>query len=168
MPDFRRYAAIMAVFATVLYVALIVAGFGILSLWLDRDVISDPNAGPIAGPVMIGVSVLIVFFSLLSIALRVPEEKQRVSPQAALLIAVGAYFFFAVAGGVILGAGRGDPFGFVVAFGGQLLSPFAAICGALAFIVVLLDMIVLASRIGDRGRPRWPWEKRDDEDRGER
>lgn len=165
MSGFRRYAAFMAVFAGVLYAALVVAVFGLLSVLLDRDVISDPNAGPIAGPVMAAVSVLIVFFALLSIALRVPREKQRVSVAAAVLVGFGAYFFFAVAGGVLLGAGRGDPFGFVIALGAQLFSPFALAAGVIGFVVVLLDMIVLATHVGDRGRPRWPWEKHDDEER---
>ena len=42
-----------------------------------------------------------------------------------------------------------------------LMGPFAAAAGILSLIVVLLDMIVLSSRIDERGRPRWPWEKRD-------
>jgi len=161
MREFRQYASVVAAFATVFYLALLVAGFGMLSLLLNRDVISDPHAGPVAGPVMTGVSVAIVLACLLSIALRVPKEKQRVSPQTALLVGFGAYFFFAVAGGVLLGAGRGDPFGFVVALGTQLLSPFALAAGVLAFAVVLIYMIVIASHVGDRGRPRWPWEKHD-------
>jgi len=163
MRDFRRYAAVVAGFATVFYLALLVAGFGVLSLLLNRDVISDPNAGPIAGPVMTGVSVAIVLACLLAIALRIPKEKQRVSLQGAFLVGFGAYFFFAVAGGILLGAGRGDAFGFVISLGTQLLSPFAITAGVLAFVVVLLFMIVIASQVGDRGRPRWPWEKRDDE-----
>jgi hypothetical protein len=85
-----------------------------------------------------------------------------VSIGAALLLGFGAYFFFAVAGGVLLGAGRGDPFGFVLFAGSQLLSPFALALGALGFVVALLYTVVLASRIGERGRPRWPWEKHDD------
>jgi hypothetical protein len=163
MPDFRRYAAIMAVFASVLYVALVVAGFGILSLWLDEDVISDPDAGPIAGPIMSAFAVAVVFAYLLTLALRVPKERQRVAPLSALLVGFAAYAVFAIVGGVALGLGDAEAFGFVIALGSQLLSPFALAAGVLAFIVVLLDMIVIASQIGDRGRPRWPWEKRDDE-----
>lgn len=162
MSEFRRYAAVVAAFAGALYLALLVAGFGMLSLLLNRDVIDDPDAGPIAGPVMAGVSVAIVFGCMLVIALRVPKDKQRVAPVTAFLVGLAAYFFFAVAGGVLLGAGRGDPLGFVLSLGTQLLSPFAFAAGALAFVVLLLYMIVIASQVGDRGRPRWPWEKHDD------
>jgi hypothetical protein len=162
MQNFRTYAAAMATFAAVLYVALVVAVFGVISLLLDRDVITDHEAGPIVGPVMTGVAILVVYFGMLAIGLRVPPAKQRVSIGAALLLGFGAYFFFAVAGGVLLGAGRGDPFGFVLFAGSQLLSPFALALGALGFVVALLYTVVLASRIGERGRPRWPWEKHDD------
>ena len=46
-----------------------------------------------------------------------------------------------------------------VAFGLFARTPAGA--NSLSLIVVLLDMIVLSSRIDERGRPRWPWEKRD-------
>jgi hypothetical protein len=159
--DFRRYAAMIAAFATMLYGALVVAAFGMISLYLDRDVIDDSSAGPLVGPVMTIVAVLIVFAICLRIALRVREEKQRISLGAAFLTGFGAYFFFCITGGILMGAGSGDPFGFVSFLATQLVSPFAVATGILAFIISILFMLVLASRVGDRGRPRWPWEKND-------
>ena len=163
MQNFPRYAATVAVFATVLYAALVIAAFGLISLYTDRDVIDDPTVGPVVGPVMTGVAVLIVFVTLLGIALGVREENQRISLGVAFLVGFGAYFFFAVAGAILVGAGTGDPFGFISFLARQLLSPFGAAAGVLAFIIAILFMWVLASRVGNKGRPRWPWEKHEDE-----
>jgi hypothetical protein len=161
--DFPRYAAVVAAFATGLYAALVIAAFGLISLALDRDVIDDRSAGPLVGPFMTGVAVLVVLAAFLAIALRVPEERQRISLGVAFLVGFGAYFFFCATGGILVGAGNGDPFGFILFAGSQLISPFAAAVGVLAFVVTILFTLVLASRVGARGRPRWPWEK-DDED----
>ncbi|HEY5221594.1 MAG TPA: DUF6121 family protein [Microbacteriaceae bacterium] len=164
MRNFRRYAAIVAAFAAMLYGALVVAAFGMISLLLNQDVIADRTAGPLVGPVMTGVAILIVFVVFLNIALGVREDKQRISLAAALLTGFASYFFFGVAGGVLMGAGRGDPVGFIIFLATQLVSPFAIAAGVLAFFVTIAFMLILASRVGDRGRPRWPWERHDEND----
>ena len=163
MRDFRRYSAAVAVFATVLYAALVIAVFGLISLYTDRDVITNGSVGPVVGPVMTGCSVLLVLACFLWIALRVPEDRQRIEPGTALLIGVVAYLAFCVVGGFLVGIASTDPFAFIGFFGDQLISPFAISVGILAFIVAVLFMLVLASRVGNKGRPRWPWEKRDDD-----
>ncbi|TAM69499.1 MAG: hypothetical protein EPN48_09075 [Microbacteriaceae bacterium] len=164
MRDFRRYAAIVAAFAAMLYGALVVAAFGLISLLLNQDVIADPSAGPLVGPFMTAVAILIVFVVFLTIALRVREDKQRISLAEALLTGFASYFFFGVAGGVLIGAGRGNPFGFIIFLGAQLISPFAIAAGLLAFLVTIVFMLILASRVGNKGRPRWPWERHQDDD----
>jgi len=157
--DFRRYAATLAAFATVLYGALLIAALGVLSVLLERDVIDDPNAGILAGPIAVAVAVAVVFAGLLVRALRVPPHRHDIAIGVALLLGLGSYLGYAVGGGVVVGIA--DPYEvgpFVVQ---QLIGPFAAAAGILSLLVVLLDMIVLASRVDQRGRPRWPWEKRD-------
>jgi hypothetical protein len=163
MRDFRRYSAAIAVFATVLYAALVIAIFGMISLYTDRDVISDSTVGPVVGPVMTASSVLLVLFWLLWIALRVPENEQRIALGTALLLGVVGYLLFCAVGGFFVGLASGDPIAFIGFFGLQLTSPFAISVGILAFIVCILFMLVLASRVGNKGRPRWPWENRDDD-----
>ena len=56
MRDYQKYATIVAVFATVLYAALLVAAFGMISLATNLDVIADRSAGPLVGPTMAGVA----------------------------------------------------------------------------------------------------------------
>lgn len=152
----------MAVFAAALYTALLVAVFGVLSLALDVDVIADPAAGPLVGPIMAGVAVAVVFFSLLSLALRVPEARQRVSPTRGFLIGAGAYVLYAISGGLLVAIGGHDAFRLVSFTGHALLSPFAITAGILAFVIALLDMLILAARVRAHGTPRWPWEHDDE------
>lgn len=157
--EFRRYAATLAVFATALYGALLIAILGVLSVLLERDVIDDADAGPLAGPIACVVAAGVVFTTLLVRALRVPRHAHDIALGVALLAGIGSALGYAVGGGLVVAVA--DPYRFLPFVLEQLIGPFAAAAGILAFIVVLLDMIVLSSRIDERGRPRWPWERRD-------
>lgn len=164
--DFRRYAAAIAAFATALYLAMLIAALGVLSLLLERDVIDDPDAGAFAGPVACAVATAVVFTGLLVRALRRPVDRRgrdrghEVAIGTALLLALGSYVGYAAGAGIVVGVS--NPYRFLPFLVEQLIGPFAAAAGILSLVVVLLDMIVLASRREQRGRPRWPWEKRDD------
>ena len=160
MRDDRAYAAVVAAFATFLYLAFVVAAFGLISLATDTEVISDPSAGPLVGPVMTGAAVLTLFAFLLSIGMRVPGDRQRVAPGVALGVGVACYVVFAVAGGVAGAAG--DPsklLHYVLFAAGQLGSWYAIAVGIAAALVTLLYQLVLVGRFQQRGRPRWPWER---------
>ena len=159
--DHQRYAVQIAVFATVLYAALVIAGFGLISLVLERDVVARGGLGPLIGPAMTATSVLLVLIALVAVAMRVPQERTRVSLPVALVIGFGAYLFFGVAYGVLAGARSGSALGIVVALGAQIVSPFAVVAGALAVLVSLLFLIVVSAH-REGGRPRWPWESRDE------
>ncbi len=163
MAGFRRYAATVAIFATVMFVALVVAVFGMIS-WLGGvDVVANPRAGVFVGPIAAAAATLLVLGCLLADALRVPQERQRISPLLALGVAVGAYLAFALLGAIAYLIGGGDAVGSLLFFGGLLIGPFAPAVGAIAFVITMLFLLVLASRVAERGRPEWPWEKDDDE-----
>ncbi len=157
--DFRRYAAALAAFAAVLYAALLIAALGVLSVVLGRDVIEDPAAGLFAGPTACAVACGVVFFGLLVRALRHRAPRRDIALGTAVLLAVGCYLGYGVGGGVVVGIV--DPYRFLPFVVQQLIGPFAAAAGVLGLVVVLLDMIVVAARADERGRPRWPWEKHD-------
>ena len=159
-PGFRRYAATVAVFATALFVALVIAVFGVISLLENRPVIA--HAGELVGPVAVTAATLLVCGCLLLRALRIPESRQRIAPLTALAVGVAAYFAYALfgAGADLMGV---DPVDALTFLGVQLLSPFALAVGVIAFVITVLYMLVLASRLEQRGRPLWPWEKDDDE-----
>jgi uncharacterized membrane protein (DUF485 family) len=162
MRDYQKYATTVAVFATVLFGALLVAAFGMVSLVTNTDVIADRSVGPLVGPAMTAAVILLVLVMLLSLGVNTPPEKQRVAVGYSLVAGVGAFLLYVLAGVVLMAFGTGD---FVAAtlFGGAMLgSPFAITAGFLAFLVTLVYSILLASHWGENGRPLWPWERRGD------
>ena len=160
MRDYQKYATIVAVFATVLYAALVVAAFGMISLATNLDVIADRSAGPLVGPTMAGVATVIVFIMLLILGVNTPPDKQRVVVGFAVATGIAAYGLFIATGAILVAAGNGEPFGVILFAGGMLASPFALTVGALAFLIALVYSILLASHYGEHGRPLWPWERR--------
>jgi uncharacterized membrane protein (DUF485 family) len=162
MRDYQKYATTVAVFATVLFAALLVAAFGMVSLVTNTDVIGDRSVGPLVGPAMAGAVVLLVLVLLLILGVNTPPEKQRVAVGFALAAGVGAFLLYIVAGAILVAAGTGDLVAATL-FGGAVLgSPFAVTVGVLAFLVILVYSIMLASHWGENGRPLWPWERRGD------
>lgn len=164
MRDERAYAAVVACFAAGLYLALLVAAFGLLSLATNTEVISDPTVGPLVGPVMTGAAVVMLLVFLIVIGIRVPAERQRVSPAVAFGVGVACYAVFIGAGGVAGAAGDpSDPFRYFLFAFAQLGSWYSIIVGIAAAVVTLLYQLVLVGRFRQRGRPRWPWERDEDE-----
>ncbi|MFO7690389.1 MAG: DUF6121 family protein [Cryobacterium sp.] len=159
MRDYQKYAAVVAVFAAVLYVSLVVAGFGVVSLITDREVIEDPASGPLLGPVMVGAAVIVAVLLMVRLGIRTRPEYQRV----ALWYAIGSGFA-ASAAYILVGAvphlvSGGRPVTFIASV---LISPFTVTVGVLATVVVLSYSLILATQQGQRRRPLWPWETRDD------
>ncbi|TDP99103.1 MULTISPECIES: DUF6121 family protein [unclassified Leifsonia] len=164
MRDERVYATVVAFFATGLYLALVVAAFGLVSLATDSDVVADPAVGPLVGPVMVVASAVMLLVFLIVLGTRVPAERQRVSPGVAFGVAVACYAVFIAAGGIAGAAGDpNDPFHYFLFAFAQLLRWPAITIAVLAFAVTLLYQLVLVGRFRQRGRPRWPWEGDDEE-----
>jgi hypothetical protein len=162
MRDYQKYAAIVAVFAAVLYAALIVAAFGLISLVTNLDVISAPDAGPLLGPSMAAAAALVVFVLMLLLGLRTRPENQRIAVGDSLGTGFAAFASFVLVGAILFALNSGPPADGIAFAGSLILGPFAATVGILGFIVTLLYSMVLASRMPERGRPLWPWERRDD------
>lgn len=162
MPEFRRYAATVAVFATILYGALLIAVFGVIALFANLEVIPS-LFGPLAGPVAAGASVVFVLAMLLELGLRIPDRQQSVRVLRALVIGFGAYVAYALVGGLASLIGSRDPILGLLFAADAVSSPFAISAGIIALVIALLYMLVLASHLRDRGRPRWPWEEDDDD-----
>ena len=160
MRDYQKYATILAVFTTVLYLALVVAAFGLISLATNTDVVSQPDAGPLVGPVATGAAVLVVFILLLVLGVNTPPDSQRVRVGFAVAGGLAAVAALVVTGGLLYGVGVGELAGIFTFAGAMLLSPFALAAGILAFLVVLVYSWLLAAHVGEQGRPLWPWERR--------
>ncbi|MBG6056981.1 fatty acid desaturase [Cryobacterium sp. MP_M5] len=162
MRDYQKYATVVAVFAAVLYAALIVAAFGMISLATNLDVISEPDAGPLVGPSMAAVAVLLVFVLMLTLGVATRPDRQRVAVGYSFAAGIAAFGIFIVTGAILYAAGDGQPFHVLTFSAAMLLSPFSLATGILAVVVTLAYSWLLASRVGEHGRPLWPWERRDD------
>jgi hypothetical protein len=164
MDRHRAQQLARAVFATVLYVALVVAGWGFVSLAFDTEVVADRNVGPIVGPVSVGVSALAVLL-LLALPSAVTIENARLGATLLRSLVVGlvALVAFLIAGGVILVFATGSFLEFVLFVGGQAPTLFSAVI-VVAGALSALGFALLRSRDHP---PRWPWEDREDRERGE-
>lgn len=162
MRDYQKYATILAVFAAVLYAALLVAAFGLISLATNLDVISEPDAGPLVGPSMTAAAVLLVFVLMLALGVGTRPDRQRIAVGFAFASGIAAFGIFIATGAFLYAAGDGQPFHVLTFSAAMLLSPFALTTGILAFVVTLTYSWLIASHVGEHGRPLWPWERRDD------
>ncbi|QTX05508.1 DUF6121 family protein [Agromyces archimandritae] len=162
MNAYSRYAVIVAVFATGLYLALVIAVFGIVTLLTDLEPVGDPDAGVLAGPVMIGAATVAVAAVLLSVGLGRPPERQRVSLLWSFVAAVAAYLAYVVAGFIVLGSGPAAEDGVLPVLVGVAAGPHVFAAAVAAFAVGLAYTAVLGARTGGAERPRWPWEDRDE------
>lgn len=163
MREERAYAIVVACFAAGLYLAVLVAAFGLISLGTDTEVIPDRSAGPLVGPIMAGVAVAVLLVLLIRTGIRVPGEQQRIAPLTALGAGLACYLAYCLTGGVAGALATGDLLHFALFAAGQLASLYAIAVGVAAVVVMLLYQLVLVGRFRQRGRPRWPWEQPDDE-----
>ncbi|MBG6055645.1 hypothetical protein IWX81_002068 [Salinibacterium sp. CAN_S4] len=130
----------LAVFATVAYLAALIALWGILSVIVDRDVIDYVDAGPLLGPSMVIAALLVTFASVRTVT--IAPRPARVVVGAAVL----AFVAMLLVGAVGYSITRGD-FGWI---------PAATVHFALAPFVpgaAVLSAVVVAASKAVSGRP---------------
>lgn len=160
----RVCAAVVACFGAALYLAVIVAAFGMLALFTGADVISDPSIGAFVGPIMTASAVAALLVFLLVLGSRYDGRTQRLSLLSALGSGVLCFFVYICAGAVA--GGLGDPHDalrYVLFAVERIGNVYAISVGVLAIIVTFLYQLVLLGRFRERGRPRWPWERDEDD-----
>lgn len=151
----RRHAAQIALACGILYLALVVAAFGLLSLATNTEVVAERQIGDLVGPSMAASSVVVVTGLLL---LRRPRANDvgldwgysLLVGVAAALSYVAAAFIFGISD---QGVTEGVHFGWLTLLGG-----YDVLLGVLGFSVALLYSFIIARRYDERGRPRWTWE----------
>ena len=154
----RRNAWVVAAFAAALDLALVVCAYGFVSLLTDVDVITDPAAGLLVGPAAIGASVAAVLLTLAH-TLRRPDRQWPSVAYPALWSWLAAVAVATV--GYALATGLVTPavffgVGFGIGWFGPLIPALAAVVGSLAALVA-------RGRSVGMERPRWPWERDDEE-----
>jgi hypothetical protein len=146
-PQSSRY--LLPALATVLYVALVIAAFGFLSLFLGRDVIAESDAGTLLGPAMVAAAAAVTFVALVRVA-------DRRTPWGAVLAATTSTFIVMIAVGAFLYAwGRGELVWLLIYSAQQARSPFVIAAALLAGITVVSLWAVSPRSAGrDRGIDR--------------
>jgi hypothetical protein len=131
--------------ATVVYGALLMAIDGFVSLLADRPVIAEPDAGPLIGPVMAIVALLIVFLSILS-GLRPADAAPAIPVGRALVATAAVYLFSPLVGATAYAFGQPQLLTAILFFARYLASPFVIASAVLAGVVVLLLPLLGAVR----------------------
>lgn len=137
-------------FASVTYLALVVAGLGFGSLIIDDDVITTTGVSLIAAYVAAGISILAFAGFLVG-----PARRERPSYWFAGSTAIGTAAIHALTLGLAALFSTGD-LGIV---GGVLSETLTGWVAPMILVAALISSwAALAVRRTAAGRPRWPWE----------
>lgn len=151
----RGYALALIAADAILAIALLVAGWGALSLWLDRSPVTS-EVSRAAGPLIVLAAVAVLVVALWYQTLEILRGSK---PAWALLIVVpGAAYLVWSLGGFAAGMG----------FDETWFSPFALLLALIWAIALGLFWAVFMRRVyTDRGVPKWPWERNNEDDADE-
>lgn len=160
-PERRRRDrdTVVAAFAAVLYLALVVCAFGFVSLLADVDVVSRGGTGSLVGPAMVGTAVVVVLAALVREARR-PGGSVGRRPGWSLVVGSAATAGFVGVGVVLVAVESRRWFDGVLFASSTLSSAFPWIAGVLAAVVAVSFALVTGA--SDGRPPRWPWESDDD------
>jgi hypothetical protein len=138
-------ALLVAGLAAVLYGAILMAVDGFVSLLADRSVISEPDAGPLIGPIMAVVALAIVFVSVLG-GLRPTSARPSIPAGRAVVTGVLVYLLSPLAGAIVYVVGQGRLVTGALFFVKYLGSPFVIAAAALAIVAILLLPLIALAR----------------------
>lgn len=142
-------ALLIAGMVSVLYGAILVAVDGIISLASDRDVITEPEAGPLIGPIMAVVAIVVLFFSILD-GLRPTSGRARLMIGRALSTTLLIYLLSPLAGSIGYALGQPQLASAIPFYLRYLLSPFVVASALIAFLPVVFLPWIGRARSGAR------------------
>jgi hypothetical protein len=149
-PDPATGTAVLAVLA---WIACVVAGNGLISVGTGLEVVPLHRAGPLAEPVAVAVT------GLLLVARTV--RPQRRTGWLVVECALIAYLALVIVGAVVAGIFGGGAAGLLFA-ADAATSVFTVVDALLAGAVGLAVLLIARARAAGAGRPRWPWERDED------
>jgi hypothetical protein len=148
----------VAGFAAALHVALIVAAFGFVSLLADIEPVPDPEAGRLVAPLTVAASVAALLV-LLGRGLGRGIRPWSLAGLALIVTwaagVVGATLSYGAATGTVLAAVL-----FALSF---MTFGFGVIIPITGALVALLAAVTVRAQEGGVERPKWPWERDDEE-----
>ena len=154
----RRSAWVVAGFAAALDLALVVCAWGFISLLTDAEVISSAAAGRLVGPAAVAASGAALLLHLAR-ALRDPSRIAATT----LLAALWTWLAFVVVAAIGYAVATGGIITSLVFALGLGIGWFGLLVPALAALVASLAVITARGMAGGVERPRWPWERDDEE-----
>lgn len=131
--------------AMVLYGALLGCAYGFISLLTGRDVISEPDVGPLIGPVMAAAACVLVFVSVL-MSLRPRSGPLRLQWARAVTTSLAVYLLGPTVGAILVTVTHGNVFSALLFFTANATGPFV-IASAILAAPVILGTPLLASTI---------------------
>lgn len=145
----RGYAVGLIGAVIILSLALLIAGWGFISLAFDRAPVQTPGISFAAAPAMLGICIALLVLQLWRTVVTLLRGN-RVVPLAYMVFAgLGAYLIWSALG-LVFGLSAGETW----------LSPYAVLLGVIWALAPLVLWLVLTRRVyTDRQPPRWPWEK---------
>lgn len=150
----RAYVLGLLAATLIIAAALVSASWGLLSFVLDSEPVETEGV-----PLWFGIIAIFVCLGMLGILLwrhAIMLLQGRKTPAWGIVIGagIGAYFLWCLCG--ILGG---------LSVGETWLSPYAALLAPIWVVAVLVFWLVLARRVyTDRPTPRWPWERREEQE----
>lgn len=145
-------AELAAVATGVVQVALVVAGWGLLALGVNRDPVDDPAIGPLVGPAMAGASGIAAWWGA-----RLAVRGRRIV-LSAVGATIGALVVMLAIGGVGVAlagaAGGGFAASFLAGVTRFALGGFVELAAALAGCAVLGSALVTSGQRRRRSGPR--------------
>lgn len=154
----RRNAWVVAAFAAALDLAAVVCAWGFVSLLTDAEVIAAPDAGRLVGPAAVGASVGAVLLTLA----RTLQRPERLWPSV-LFPAIWSWVALVLVAAVGYALATGTALAALIFGVGLGIGWFGLLVPALAAVIGSLAALVARGRSGGMERPRWPWERDDEE-----
>lgn len=130
--------------------ALMIAGFGMMSLLTDRDVVEEPGLGPVPGAVAFGVAVIV--WTLLEVG----AVRRRPGVGSAVIVGVVTALAHLVG---LFAAMLGHGFSLAAAVAGHLVTAGFVWVPLISGVLAATGVAVVVRSAGHR--PEWPWEKED-------
>jgi hypothetical protein len=131
----RPPGPLIALVAAIVYISLVIAAYGFLSLILHRDIITEADASVLVGPIMALAASAAVFW----IVLRGGRHRMPGLPWGRSVVAALVVWVVGPAvGGMFYAIGRSEPFSAITFFFGHLATVYTLASVVAAFVVVLL------------------------------
>ncbi|MEV7693874.1 hypothetical protein AB0N73_11160 [Microbacterium sp. NPDC089189] len=147
--------AVALVLTLIGFLAVVIAGFGFVSLATDSDVVSVPSLGPLPGVIAVaGAGAAYAGVTARAVGARHPRYR------SAAVVAAAAWAAYGLAGAVAAALGTGDLVTGAVLLGALWVGWPGLVVAAAAAVAAWSAVALVRTRAG---RPQWPWEGDDDE-----